>query len=85
MRQSENDLGESWRWQRDMGRRRPAREPRAGRERAAAGIPALTIIEMTDLDLDHLDMAADGPHYHLVLGAIVDRIQKGKQHDGRAR
>jgi hypothetical protein len=41
-------------------------------------LPALTIIAMTDLDLDELDMAADSPHYHLVLGVIVDRIHKGK-------
>jgi hypothetical protein len=44
-------------------------------------IPALTIIEMTDLDLDHLDMAADYPGYWPTLNAIVSRIQKGTQHE----
>jgi hypothetical protein len=39
-------------------------------------LPALTIIAMTDLDLDELDMAADSPHYHLVLGAIVARVER---------
>jgi hypothetical protein len=39
-------------------------------------LSALTILEMTDLDLDHLDMAADSPHYHLVLGAIIGRIER---------
>jgi hypothetical protein len=39
-------------------------------------IPALTIIEMTDLDLDHLDMAADTPGYWSVLNAIVTRIER---------
>jgi hypothetical protein len=41
-----------------------------------AVLPALTILEMTDLDLDELDMAADSPHYHLVLGVIVGRIER---------
>jgi hypothetical protein len=44
-------------------------------------IPALTIIEMSDLDLDELDMAADSPGYWSVLNAIVSRIQKGRQHE----
>jgi hypothetical protein len=39
-------------------------------------IPALTIIEMTDLDLDHLDLAADTPAYWSVLNAIVTRIER---------
>jgi hypothetical protein len=39
-------------------------------------IPALTIMQMTDLDLDHLDMAADTPGYWSVLNAIVTRIER---------
>jgi hypothetical protein len=39
-------------------------------------IPALTIIEMTALDLDHLDLAADTPAYWSVLNAIVTRIER---------
>jgi hypothetical protein len=39
-------------------------------------IPALTILEMTDFDLDHLDMAADTPGYWSVLNAIVTRIER---------
>jgi hypothetical protein len=39
-------------------------------------IPALTIMQMTDLDLDHLDMAADAPSYWSVLNAIVTRIER---------
>jgi hypothetical protein len=38
-------------------------------------IPALTIMQMTDLDLDELDMAADSPGYWSVLNAIVTRIE----------
>ena len=41
-------------------------------------VPALVAMEMTPEDLAHLDAAADTVHYHLVLGVIVDRIQKGK-------
>jgi hypothetical protein len=39
-------------------------------------IPALTILEMTDFDLDHLEMAADTPGYWSVLNAIVTRIER---------
>jgi hypothetical protein len=39
-------------------------------------IPALTIIEMTDEDLDRLDAAFDTPEYWSVLNAIVRRIQE---------
>jgi hypothetical protein len=39
-------------------------------------IPALVIIEMTDFDLDHLDLAADSPGYWSVLNAIVSRIER---------
>jgi hypothetical protein len=44
-------------------------------------IPALVIMQMTDLDLDHLDMAADSDGYWPTLNAIVSRIQKGTQHE----
>ena len=37
-------------------------------------IPALTIIEMTDEDLDLLDAAYEKPEYWTVLNAIVTRI-----------
>jgi hypothetical protein len=40
-------------------------------------IPALTIMEMTDEDLDRLDAVADAPEYWRVLNAIVRRIQEG--------
>jgi hypothetical protein len=43
-------------------------------------LSALTIIEMTDLDLDELDMAADSPGYWSVLDAIVSRIER-TQHE----
>jgi hypothetical protein len=39
-------------------------------------IPALTIIEMTDEDLDNLDGAADTDKYWTVLNAIVSRIER---------
>jgi hypothetical protein len=39
-------------------------------------IPALTVIEMTDEDLDHLDAAADTDRYWTVLNAIVSRIER---------
>jgi hypothetical protein len=39
-------------------------------------IPALTVMQMTDLDLDHLDMAADTDGYWAVLNAIVTRIER---------
>ena len=39
-------------------------------------IPALTIIEMTDEDLDHLDAAYDHPHYWSTLNEIVTRIKE---------
>jgi hypothetical protein len=39
-------------------------------------IPALTIIEMTDEDLDHLDGAVDTDKYWTVLNAIVSRIER---------
>jgi hypothetical protein len=39
-------------------------------------IPALTIIEMTDEDLDHLDAAFDYPHYWSTLNEIVTRIKE---------
>jgi hypothetical protein len=39
-------------------------------------IPALTIMQMTALDLDHLDLAADTPAYWPVLNAIVTRIER---------
>jgi hypothetical protein len=38
-------------------------------------IPALTIIEMTDEDLDNLDAAADTDRYWTVLNRIVSRIE----------
>lgn len=41
-------------------------------------IPALTIIEMTDEDLDNLDAAYEQPElYWRTLNRIVWRIQKG--------
>jgi hypothetical protein len=43
-------------------------------------IPALTIMQMTDFDLDHLDLAADSPEYWTVLNAIVTRIER-TQHE----
>jgi hypothetical protein len=39
-------------------------------------IPALTIIEMTDEDLDNLDAAADTDRYWSVLNSIVTRIER---------
>jgi hypothetical protein len=39
-------------------------------------IPAGVVMQMTDLDLDHLDMAADSPGYWGVLNAIVSRIER---------
>jgi hypothetical protein len=39
-------------------------------------IPALTIIEMTDEDLDNLDAAADSPEYWPLLNTIVTRIER---------
>ena len=39
-------------------------------------IPALTIIEMTDEDLDNLDAAYDSPEYWSTLNTIVRRIQE---------
>ena len=45
-----------------------------------ATLPALTIIAMTDLDLDELDMAADSPGYWPTLNAIVSRIER-TQHE----
>jgi hypothetical protein len=39
-------------------------------------IPALTIIEMSDEDLDNLDAAADTDKYWTVLNGIVARIEK---------
>jgi phage FluMu protein gp41 len=39
-------------------------------------IPALTLIEMTDEDLDHLDAAADTDRYWCVLNGIVRRTQE---------
>jgi hypothetical protein len=39
-------------------------------------IPALTIIEMTDEDLDNLDGAVDTDKYWTVLNAIVSRIER---------
>jgi hypothetical protein len=39
-------------------------------------IPALTVIEMTDEDLDHLDAAADTDRYWTVLNRIVARIER---------
>ena len=39
-------------------------------------IPALTIIEMTDEDLDNLDAAYDSPEYWSTLNKIVNRIQE---------
>jgi hypothetical protein len=38
-------------------------------------IPALTIIEMSDEDLDLLDAVADAPEYWSVLNKIVTRIE----------
>jgi hypothetical protein len=43
-------------------------------------IPALVIMQMTDLDLDHLDMAADSDGYWPTLNAIVSRIER-TQHE----
>jgi hypothetical protein len=39
-------------------------------------IPALTIIEMTDEDLDNLDAAYDSPEYWSTLNTIFTRIQE---------
>jgi hypothetical protein len=39
-------------------------------------IPALTVIEMTDEDLGHLDAAADTDRYWTVLNRIVARIER---------
>jgi len=39
-------------------------------------IPALTIIEMTDEDLDLLDAAYDTAEYWRVLNRIVTRIER---------
>jgi hypothetical protein len=39
-------------------------------------IPALTIIEMTDEDLDNLDAAYDSPEYWSTLNTILRRIQE---------
>jgi hypothetical protein len=39
-------------------------------------IAALTIIEMTDEDLDNLDAAADTDRYWTVLNRIVARIER---------
>jgi len=39
-------------------------------------IPALTILEMTDEDLDLLDAAYDKPEYWSTLNTIVRRIQE---------
>jgi hypothetical protein len=39
-------------------------------------IPARTIIEMTDEDLDNLDAAADTDKYWTVLNGIVSRIER---------
>ena len=39
-------------------------------------IPARTIIEMTDEDLDNLDAAYDSPEYWSILNTIVKRIQE---------
>jgi len=38
-------------------------------------IPALTVIQMSDLDLDHLGVAADSERYWPLLNGIVRRIQ----------
>jgi hypothetical protein len=39
-------------------------------------IPARVIMQMTDLDLDHLDMAADTDGYWPTLNAILSRIER---------
>jgi phage FluMu protein gp41 len=39
-------------------------------------IPALTVISMTDEDLDTLDAAADTNRYWTVLNSIVSRIER---------
>jgi hypothetical protein len=39
-------------------------------------IPALTVIEMTDEDLDLLDAAYEKPEYWSILNRIVARIDK---------
>ena len=39
-------------------------------------IPALTVIQMTDEDLDFLDAAYDKPEYWSTLNTIVRRIQE---------
>ena len=39
-------------------------------------LAALTIIEMTDEDLDNLDAAYDSPEYWSTLNKIVKRIQE---------
>jgi hypothetical protein len=39
-------------------------------------IPARVIMQMTSLDLDELDMAADSEGYWSVLNAIVSRIER---------
>jgi hypothetical protein len=43
-------------------------------------LSALTIMQMTDLDLDHLDMTADTDGYWPTLNAIVGRIER-TQHE----
>ena len=39
-------------------------------------IPAVVVVQMTALDLDHLDMAADTDGYWPTLNAIVSRIER---------
>jgi hypothetical protein len=42
-------------------------------------IPALTVIRMTDEDLDLLDAAYDSPEYWSVLNRIVRRIESDRK------
>jgi hypothetical protein len=44
-------------------------------------IAALTIISMSDEDLDNLDEAYRSAEYWSVLNSIVTRIQKGRRHE----
>lgn len=41
-------------------------------------IPASVVMQMTDFDLDHLDMAADTDGYWPTLNAIVSRIERNQ-------
>jgi len=42
-------------------------------------ITASVLLEMSDEDLDELDVATDSQHYWRTLGDIVDRIQASRE------